>query len=160
MANPAEVPQMDVEVLRQFRIIFKSVRRHFQSVEDAVGVSGSQIWALAKIAEQPGLRVTGLAKAMSIHQSTASNLVESMVGQGLIRRVRGAQDSRVVMLEITEEGQKRLALAPGPVRGVLPDALEKLPYGTLRDLHCNLTQLLSVMDALDAPGADIHLSDM
>ena len=59
-------------VLQEFRLIFKSVRTHFRSVEKFAGVSGAQVWMLSEIRRSPGLRVNDLARAMSIHQSTAS----------------------------------------------------------------------------------------
>jgi hypothetical protein len=34
-------------VLQKFRLIFKSVKKHFHWVETETGVSGSQLWALA-----------------------------------------------------------------------------------------------------------------
>ncbi|GAB3257987.1 MarR family winged helix-turn-helix transcriptional regulator [Chitinimonas naiadis] len=151
---------LDAEVLKQFRVIFKSVRKHFQSIEDTLAISGSQLWALSAIGETPGLRVTELAKAMSLHQSTASNLIEKLVEQGLVRRERSSSDGRSIRLHISETGKAKLATAPGPVKGLLPDALEKLPHGTLRDLHQNLNVLLSTMSNLDPDaGNSTPLSD-
>ena len=151
---------LDAEVLKQFRVIFKSVRKHFQSIEDTLAISGSQLWALSAIAETPGLRVTELARSMSLHQSTASNLIEKLVEQGLVRREKSASDGRSIRLHISAAGEAKLATAPGPVKGLLPDALEKLPHGTLRDLHQNLSVLLSTMSNLDPDaGNTTPLSD-
>ncbi len=33
-------------VLGQFRILFKSIRRHYHHVERQAGISGAQLWAL------------------------------------------------------------------------------------------------------------------
>lgn len=151
---------LDVEVLRQFRIIFKSVRKHFSLVESMAGVSGAQLWALHAISNSPGLRVTELSKAMSIHQSTASNLVEKLVEQGYVERNKSAQDSRVVRLTLTALGQDRLSLAPGPVRGILPEALEQLPQDTLLDLHRSLALLLEKMALSEEQDGGTPLSEM
>src|SRR3954462_14448736 len=64
-----------LDVLEQFRVIVKSIRRHYQSVEARAGVSGAQLWTLAQIAGQPGCQVGELARALAIHPSTATNLV-------------------------------------------------------------------------------------
>lgn len=151
---------LDQEVLRQFRVIFKSVRKHFQAIEQAAGISGAQLWALSCVAERPGLRVSELAADMSVHQSTASNLVEKLVELGLVRRERDTDDQRVTRLHPTEAAQQRLSGAPGPVRGLLPDALSKLPYDTLRNLHVNLTDLLGKMAALEETGAETLLGEI
>jgi len=153
---------LDVEVLQQFRLIFQSVRKHFQSVEKQCGISGSQLWALARIAQQPGQRVTELARAMAIHQSTASNLIEDLVRQGLIRRERSQQDQRAVLLHPTEQGLAIYQRAPQPLRGLLPDALEKLDPAVLHALHAQLDTLIRAMGqdvdpkAKHTPLSDIH----
>src|SRR5438105_15280012 len=85
-----------LEVLEQFRVIVKSIRRHYQDVERRAGVTGAQLWALAQIAEQPGGQVGELARAPAVHQFTASNLesVLEVRGVGLseihVRELRNA----------------------------------------------------------------------
>src|ERR1051325_11439878 len=64
-----------LEVLAQFRVVFKSVRRHYQDVERRSGITGALLWALAEIASRPGTQVGELARALAVHPSTASNLV-------------------------------------------------------------------------------------
>src|SRR5947209_19998420 len=81
-----------LEVLEQFRVIVKSIRRHYQDVERRAGVSGAQLWALAQIAEQPGGQVGALARALAVHQSTASNLVRGLEARGLVARERRGRD--------------------------------------------------------------------
>lgn len=150
----AEPPDagLDLAILGQFRIIFRSVRKHVQSVEDRLGISGALLWALSIVAERPGINLTGLARAMSIHQSTASNILAKLCAQGLVRRERSQRDNRVAGLFVTETGAGRLGEAPGPVRGLLPDALGRLPEAARRDLHGNLQLLLEQMRTHEHPG--------
>lgn len=162
MDAPENTPSLalDVEVLRQFRIIFRSVRRHFQSIEDRLGISGSLLWALAVIDERPGMNVTALAASMSVHQSTASNILAKLIAMNLVRRERQKGDSRVAGLFVTESGRMRLRQAPQPVRGLLPDALGKMPTDVLQRLHDSLGALLEQMDTLETQGEDIPLADI
>lgn len=152
--------ELDMEVLRQFRLIFKSVRKHFQSIEDTLGISGSLLWALSAIADNPGISVSALAKAMSVHQSTASNIVAKLVDLDFVRKARAGSDNRVTDLFVTPYGETQLQQAPGPVRGLLPDALDKLPYRTLRELHQNLQVLLTQMEVLESQGGETPLADI
>src|SRR5258708_36963764 len=73
-----------LEVLAQFRVVFKSIRRHYQDVERRSGLTGALLWALAEIAGRPGGQVGELARSLAIHQSTASNLVRRPAPRGLI----------------------------------------------------------------------------
>ncbi|MGL4997218.1 MAG: MarR family winged helix-turn-helix transcriptional regulator [Deefgea sp.] len=151
---------LDVEVLKQFRIVFKSIRKHFQSIEDELGISGAQLWALAEIDIQPGLALSTLSKAMSLHQSTTSNLVEKLVVLGLVERKKSLEDGRSIRLFATLQGASKLRFAPRPVKGLLPDALERLSPTTLLNLHTSLSDLLVTMNKLEHDAGDYSpLSD-
>lgn len=148
------------QVLREFRVIFGAVRRHFASVERAAGIGGAQLWALAVVAQRPGLRVSDLAAALSIHQSTASNLLQRLVREGLAVRRRDASDHRVVRLDATPKGRRLVALAPQPFSGVLPDALGRLPARTLARLSVDLRSIIRAMQRKDPRAAYIPLADL
>ena len=79
---PAEHARM-LEVLAQFRVVFKSVRRHYRDVELRSHITGALLWALAEVAGRPGAQVGELARALAVHQSTASNLVRRLAARGL-----------------------------------------------------------------------------
>jgi DNA-binding MarR family transcriptional regulator len=145
-ARPASpVPEPAHKVLRRFRVVFNSVKAHFRAVESEAGISGAQLWALSVIRQQPGLGVSDLARAMDVHQSTASNLLRSLVQTDLVQSVREEEDRRSVQLYLTPRGQKALAKAPGPFEGVLPDALRKLDARALARLDRDLGRLIELL---------------
>ncbi|TMH60432.1 MAG: MarR family transcriptional regulator [Betaproteobacteria bacterium] len=134
-----------LEVLEQFRIIVKSIRRHYQDVERRAGVSGAQLWALAQVADSPGAKVGELARALAIHQSTASNLLRALEAQGLVTRERQGRDQRQVQLFASRKGLQLLKGAPRPLIGVLQQALSELPAARLHALHAELAHVLARM---------------
>jgi DNA-binding transcriptional ArsR family regulator len=75
-------------VLRRFRLVFNAVKSHFRAVETKAGVSGAQLWALSVVRRQPGIGVGDLARAMDIHQSTASNLLRGLIDAGMVVAAR------------------------------------------------------------------------
>ena len=83
-----------LETLKLFRVIFKSAHKHFHEIEKTAGIGGASLWALAEIAETSNLTVSGLAKAMSIHQSTASNLMEKLEVSGYIQDQKPGRPAR------------------------------------------------------------------
>lgn len=133
-----------VHVLRQLRELFRVSQQHFQRVEATCGVSGAQLWALCEIQERAGITVSEIARTMSIHLSTASNLLDKLESRKLVRRERAATDQRVVRVYVTREGEKVLKRAPGPAEGVIPDALQKMPATALLRLNRDLTALLEL----------------
>ena len=150
-----------LEVLKKFRQIFRAAKVHFQEVERDSGVSGAQLWLLAELAEQPGARVKDLAAAMALHQSTVSNLLEVLTRRKLLVRKRDEDDQRVVRVYLTAAGQRLVRTAPGPARGVLPDALESLPPAALRRLDQCVAALLKGMKVeVPTAAALTHLQDI
>jgi DNA-binding MarR family transcriptional regulator len=146
-------------VLRQFRVVFNAVKSHFRQVEREAGVGGAQLWALSVIAASPGIGVTELARALDIHQSTASNLIKTLVERGLIGSAREGADRRGVALRALPEGEQVLSTAPGPFAGVLPDALASLDDATLARLEQDLARLIEAL-AADEEGASVPLAQL
>lgn len=152
--------EKSLEALKKFRQIVSSAQQHFRSIEEQCGLSGAQLWMLREIAGQPGLRVSDLAKAMSLHLSTASNLLDKLAKRNLIRRERNDPDQRIVRLFLIEEGMRIVENAPQPARGVLPEALNRLPDEVLDSLNWNLKQVLDEIKGSDKDAAMKPLSDL
>lgn len=146
-------------VLRRFRMVFNAVKTHFQQVEKQAGIGGAQVWALSLVREQPGIGVGALARAMDVHQTTASNLVKALVEQELVESHRSGEDRRAIHLTITPQGQRVLGRAPGPFVGVLPDALARLDDQALSRLDADLDALIRVLET-DKRAARIPLAEM
>jgi len=145
-----------VLVLRKLRLVFNAIKGHFREVERKAGVAGAQVWALSVIRDHPGVGVNDLAKAMDIHQSTASNLLKPLIERRMVTASRDEADRRALRLKVTARGEAVLKKAPAPVTGVLPDALSKLDLETLLRLDNDLAGLIAVLDA-DRRGARMPL---
>jgi DNA-binding MarR family transcriptional regulator len=161
VVTPAPGAQVEpaTRVLRRFRSVFNAVKTHFQQVEKKAGVGGAQIWALSVIQAQPEIGVGGLARAMDVHQTTASNLVKAMVASELVVASRDVADRRATRLRVTPRGARVLKKAPGPFSGVLPEALAALDDDTLARLDSDLGKLLALLQT-DERAAGIPLAQM
>ena len=160
--NRATVPDPApgaARVLRQFRLVFNVVKSHFQQVEKKVGIGGAQVWAMHVVHQRPGIGVHQLARAMDVRQPTASNLVRSLVDQGLMQVRKEGPDRRAVQLHVLQPGLDVLLRAPGPFAGVLPEALASLDAATLERLEQDLAILISQLGANER-GAGIPLAQM
>ena len=148
-----------VRVLRQFRLVLKTVKTHFQQMEKRVGLGGAQVWALSVVRDRPGIGINDLARALDVRQPTASNLAKALTEQDLIEARKDEHDGRAVMLHLRPAGARVLRRVPGPFTGVLPDALASLDPTTLARLETDLAVLIQVLGA-DERGASIPLSQM
>ena len=158
--DPFRHKQLTLDVLKQFRLIYGSVRQHFRQIETTCAVSGSQLWMLHELQGSPGIGVSDLAHRLSIHQTTCSQLIEKLVSRGYVVKTRSAEDQRRVGLTITRSAARVLKEAPGPAEGLIPEALMRLPEATLESLMANLGDLIDGLHLQDRQAADRPLSDL
>jgi DNA-binding MarR family transcriptional regulator len=149
-----------LNTLKKFRIIIGAVRQHSRDLEKACGISGAQVWMLATIADTPDITVSQLSQAVSVHVSTASNLLDKMARAGLVERLRSEEDRRVVRLRLTDAGKETISRAPRPLTGLIVDALEKMPVDALSRLDGDLATLVHNMNLVDHDDANEPLSNL
>lgn len=165
-AAPGQVPVGEgrepttQNVLRALRLVFSSVQKHNQWIEQRCGIGGAQLWALWEVAETQDLRVSDLARRLSIHQSTASNLLDKLTNQGLVRRERSGPDQRVVYLRLTEKGRELISAAPRPAQNVIIDALQQIPDEALQQLDAGLAVLVQHLKVKDKSAEMKSLYDL
>lgn len=140
-------------VIQQLRVVYRTIQEHSRWVEKRYGLSATQLWAVWEIYERAGLRVSELSRALSIHPSTASNLLDKLEKKTLVRRERSGADHRVVRLYVTDLGADLVSRTARPARGALTDALHRLPHMSLRNLEQGLAELLAMMAIEDGAGA-------
>jgi DNA-binding MarR family transcriptional regulator len=140
-------------ILKSLRIVFRSIQAHSRQVEKESGVSSTQLWMMWEIFNVPGMKVTKLAEALSIHQSTCSNILDKLQQKGMIKRERSGPDQRVVHLHLTEKGTGLLAKAPRPAQGAISDVLHKLPDDVLGDMEVSLAHLVGALQVKEKDAA-------
>ena len=146
-------------VIQQLRIVYRAMQEHSRWVERQCGVSAAQLWALGELAARPGARVSELSQALSLHQSTTSNLLDKLEKKGLVERRRGGPDQRVVQVHLSPAGQDIVARAPRPAQGAIAAALARLPEAELASLEHGLAELINRMDGADHAAAMLHMTD-
>ena len=165
MGEKAETPSdadrvLVLEVLKQFRVLLRSMDNHYRRVEQRSGLGGAQLWALSEVSKPPGLTMGDLAGRLAIHVSTASNLVSRLEALGLVERRRAASDQRQVCISATAAGKRALKRAPRPSAGLLQEALMRMDRRELRALQTQLTRLLHRMGHADKSAAALPLGSL
>lgn len=141
-------------IVQDFRVVVRTIQAHSRWVEKQCGVSGVQLWAMWELFAAPGQKVSELSKALSIHQSTASNMLDKLEEKSLIRRDRSGPDQRVVQLFLTKKGSDLLSDAPRPAQGAVQDALKRMSDKELATLKTGLDALINHM-SVSEEGAEL-----
>jgi DNA-binding MarR family transcriptional regulator len=71
----------------------------------ALGLSTPQMRALAVLSVIDGIQIRQLAVYAVVEQSTLSRALDTLAGEGLVRRVPDPADSRATLIQITEAGR-------------------------------------------------------
>jgi DNA-binding MarR family transcriptional regulator len=85
-----------------------ALERVSKRMEDTLGISGPQRFALRLIGEQPGVGARELAAALHLHPSTVTGVVQRLESRGLITRASHATDGRRLHLHLTAAGRRIL----------------------------------------------------
>ena len=104
-------------------------------------MSTPQFKALLLIYEEEGVRMRELARRLGGSFSNATVLVDRLVERSLVERMAEPQDRRVVLVRVTEEGQRLVerlvtswrTLSPSLLKNLVPEDL-----ATVRDALCVL----------------------
>lgn len=144
---------LELSVRMKLRVVFSSARRQSREIEKSCGATAGQLWALSELDKHPGLRVSELARALHIKNSTASNLLDRLEQRGWLRRERNGTDQRVVQLYLSPPGARLLASCPVPPRGVVSEALHTIPLDSLENLDQSLEDVIARLALKDTGAA-------
>ena len=139
-----------LEPLKKIRQIVRYAQKHSAAIERRCGVNGAQLWLMTELHDAPRLRVGDLVSRMAVHQSTVSNLVDSLVQKGLIEKISDERDRRVTLLTLTPAGIRVLKKGPTPTRGVLPHALQSMDPESLANLNQSLQVLIDTVRGIES----------
>jgi DNA-binding MarR family transcriptional regulator len=68
-------------------------------------LSYAQYGLLFSLSDGPPLSLRDLALAAGVTPGTAAEMLDSLAGAGLVRRIRSDEDKRIVLTSLTERGQ-------------------------------------------------------
>jgi DNA-binding MarR family transcriptional regulator len=105
----------DVMAVAEFRAALRRFLRRSERVARSSGLTPQRYLLLLMVKGAPDgssqSTVTELAQRLQLAQSTVTELVSRAQEAGLIEREQSPTDARVAHLRLTEEGERRLALA-------------------------------------------------
>jgi DNA-binding MarR family transcriptional regulator len=137
------------EILQSLRRIFKAIQDYSQDVVTSFGITGPQLWALKTIFQHGGLPLGELSKAMLLHRSTVTGVVDRLEAKGYVERDRDPDDRRVIKVILTPAGQDLVKRAPHPVQGKIIYGLKKLKGNELRLIFDSVEKLVEIAEAKD-----------
>ena len=113
-------------VLAQLRALVAALTSSARAVERRTGITNAQLFLLLELAGDGPLGIGELAERARTQPSTVSIVVSRLEKAGLVTKVRGAEDRRSVLVDVTRKGRELAKHAPVPPTERLLEALERL----------------------------------
>lgn len=139
------------------RHIFKALRVSSSQFEKDIGLSAAQIFVMKKLKDEPGLSINDLANRTVTHQSSVSVVVKKLEEQKLVQRSTSKEDSRKVVVYLTQEGEGRLASIPKALQENMIEVLHGMSAEktmTLAQIMKEFVQKAGIVDSQIAPMFD------
>jgi DNA-binding MarR family transcriptional regulator len=126
-----------------------AVRDYFYGTDEDALEPG-QMDTLDLLVQQPAWRMSELAERLRVDPSTATRAVQRLVRGGLAHRDTAADDGRVVMVSITDDGRRRHAVVVRRRRASLARMLAAFDLHERRQLADLLDRFVAALDHLAA----------
>ncbi len=153
-----QVSAVDGQLEQISWMFYSTVRRmvraaeiHSRDIERLHGISVSQLQVLWVAAHHDHTPIGRLARETGVSGASLTGLVDRMEEQGLVERVRSADDKRRVLIETTEKGREVLANHPLPFDNRFVNALGQLE--SWRRTHL-LSEMQHVADMMERHTGD------
>ena len=118
-----------------------AIEARYRPLLAKLGLTYSQYLAMLALWEHRELEVGGLCDLLALDTGTVSPLVKRLEAAGLVRRRRGSDDERVVVVSLTEAGaaleEKARAVPKALARCLVADEKD---YAKQRDLLRQMVQ--------------------
>jgi DNA-binding MarR family transcriptional regulator len=141
-----------LELGTAFRDVFRSLRRLRGRDTHLIGseVSHAQMELLLELSERGPLSAGELALAAGLTPATVTQMLEHLAASGQVRRNRSEADRRVVVSELTEQGQQKVIAKRAAWQRRWEQALGDVDAEELRTATRVLQRLHAIFE--DAPG--------
>jgi len=136
-------------IVQGLRRIVRALYTHSQEVRAAYSLTAAQRWALRELLRRGRLPMGQLADALMVHQSSVSLLIGRLERRGLVRRVSGGTDRRVVNVELTRRGEILVADAPEAAHGRMMHGLDAISRKEVAELRAAVERLVETMEVKD-----------
>lgn len=138
-----------------YRLVSDRMMGSLQSELQGEDVSFTQMTALYKVRAFAPLSVTALAEQLGVSLPATSQLVQDLVGRGLMERRENPLDRREKLLALSEKGQQFLSVKERTMMGAYSEVFGPLSPATLHDAERAINALLR--EVYESSPRPVHL---
>jgi DNA-binding MarR family transcriptional regulator len=136
--------------LRAWAAVFmrRSVHEFMVAMKDS-GLSTSQLNTLMRLHYRGSCPVSGIRDELGVSAAAASQIVDRLVGMGLIERSEDPTDRRVRQITLTSRGRSLVARGVKARLAWVPQLARRLPAAELGEIVDALVRITEAAEAMD-----------
>ncbi len=141
MSDPRELSE---SIVRNLLSLMRYSHRLGHRLRREHGISGRRLSVLRYLGESGEHSVSEISHYLNLRDGTVSPLLDGMAQDGLVTKERCANDSRKVLLKVTEYGREVAASAPMTAFGLLRQELPTLSLNELSAIDAAVARIVEL----------------
>ena len=142
--TPSQLQQFQRLITR----LFKCCQERMQYQCERFDMPDAELRCLMLFGEERYLTPKGIAHKMNVVKSRVTKIIDGLIKKGLVQRIKDPEDSRIRLLSLTPQGQRKLIEINRFLDDVHEQVLLNMPGEQRNSLLMNLELLKSSMDAV------------
>lgn len=128
--------------------LFQCCQERMQYQCERFDLPDAELRCLGLFGEERYLTAKGIALKMNVVKSRVSKIIEGLIRKKLIQRIKDPEDSRVSLLSLTPEGQRKLNDINDFLRNVHIQVLSQMAADQRKTVLTNLDILKASMESV------------
>lgn len=114
-----------------------------------IGLTPGQVFMLHYIRKEQRCSVKKLAEKMEVAPSAITVMLDRLENHGFVTRVRTKEDRRVVIIELTDDGEEKLNFVMNERKKILSDCFTQMEPNELEPFINSLEKLATIAQNLE-----------
>ena len=140
MSNESQLDRSPLHLLHR---VHQRATELFQKKMTGINLTARQYVVLVTAAQKDGASQQDIIDATGIDRSTVSQIMQTMIRKGLVKRKRTKEDARAYAITVTEHGRDVLKTSEMIVTGVDEALIAALPATRAKTFIDNLRSIIA-----------------
>jgi len=137
----------ETEIVLSLRKIVRAVEMDSRRLSTQFNTTPAQLLALRQLLDSADKSLAKLAEEVGLSSSTMVGVVDRLEKKGLVVRIRGQKDRRLVNIVITDEGRQYLDKSPKLLQDKLTESLSSYSDSNKTKILDSLRKITDILDA-------------
>ena len=145
----ADIPDYQLKQFQELILkLFQCCQERMQYQCERFGLPDAEFRCLMLFEEERYLTAKGIAHKMNVVKSRVSKIIEGLLKKKLIQRIKDPEDSRISLLSLTPQGNKKVNDINGFLKKVHYEVLTQMEPDQRKTVLTNLDILKASMEAV------------